>query len=58
MTQAYRLVNERQLYGVAAAFCVYLFFLLLIVTLDHEPPGEGDGELRRMTADERARIDR
>ena len=33
MTQAYRLVNERQLFGVAAAFCVYLFFLLLIVTL-------------------------
>ena len=33
VTQAYRLVSERQLYGVAAAFCVYLFFLLLIVTL-------------------------
>ncbi len=33
VTQAYRLVNERQLYGVAAAFCVYLFFLLLAVTL-------------------------
>jgi len=33
VTQAYRLVNDRQLYGVAAAFCVYLFFLLLIVTL-------------------------
>ena len=33
VTQAYRLVNERQLYGVAAAFCVYLFFLLLVVTL-------------------------
>ncbi|HYO41569.1 MAG TPA: sugar ABC transporter permease [Candidatus Limnocylindrales bacterium] len=33
VTQAYRLVNERQLYGVAAAFCVYLFFLLLAITL-------------------------
>jgi arabinogalactan oligomer / maltooligosaccharide transport system permease protein len=33
VTQAYRLVNERQLYGVAAAFAVYLFFLLLAVTL-------------------------
>ena len=33
VTQAYRLANERQLYGVAAAFCVYLFFLLLILTL-------------------------
>jgi arabinogalactan oligomer/maltooligosaccharide transport system permease protein len=33
VTQAYRLVNDRQLYGVAAAFCVYLFFLLLAVTL-------------------------
>jgi arabinogalactan oligomer / maltooligosaccharide transport system permease protein len=33
VTQAYRLANDRQLYGVAAAFSVYLFFLLLIVTL-------------------------
>ena len=33
VTQAYRLVNERQLFGVAAAFSVYLFFLLLAVTL-------------------------
>src|SRR5262245_32218483 len=33
VTQAYRLATDRQLYGVAAAFCVYLFFLLLIVTL-------------------------
>jgi arabinogalactan oligomer/maltooligosaccharide transport system permease protein len=33
VTQAYRLVQERQLYGIAAAFCVYLFFLLLVVTL-------------------------
>jgi arabinogalactan oligomer / maltooligosaccharide transport system permease protein len=33
VTQAYRLANDRQLYGVAAAFCVYLFFLLLVVTL-------------------------
>jgi arabinogalactan oligomer/maltooligosaccharide transport system permease protein len=33
VTQAYRLANDLALYGVAAAFCVYLFFLLLIVTL-------------------------
>ncbi|MEI7745414.1 MAG: sugar ABC transporter permease [Chloroflexota bacterium] len=33
VTQAYRLANDRQLYGVAAAFSVYLFFLLLAVTL-------------------------
>jgi arabinogalactan oligomer/maltooligosaccharide transport system permease protein len=33
VTQAYRLAQERQLYGIAAAFCVYLFFLLLIITL-------------------------
>jgi arabinogalactan oligomer/maltooligosaccharide transport system permease protein len=33
LTQAYRLVNENQLYGVAAAFCVYIFFILLALTL-------------------------
>ena len=33
VTQAYRLAAERRLFGVAAAFSVYLFFLLLIVTL-------------------------
>jgi arabinogalactan oligomer/maltooligosaccharide transport system permease protein len=33
VTQAYRLANDRQLFGVAAAFSVYLFFLLLVVTL-------------------------
>jgi arabinogalactan oligomer/maltooligosaccharide transport system permease protein len=33
VTQAYRLANDRQLFGVAAAFSVYLFFLLLLVTL-------------------------
>ena len=33
MTQAYRLAVDRQLLGVAAAFSVYLFFLLLAVTL-------------------------
>ena len=33
LTQAYRLVNENQLYGVAAAFCVYIFFILLGLTL-------------------------
>lgn len=33
VTQAYRLAVDRQLLGVAAAFAVYLFFLLLAVTL-------------------------
>ena len=33
VTQAYRLAIDRQLLGVAAAFSVYLFFLLLVVTL-------------------------
>jgi arabinogalactan oligomer/maltooligosaccharide transport system permease protein len=33
LTQAYRLVNEQHLYGPAAAFCVYIFFVLLALTL-------------------------
>ena len=33
VTQAYRLAYDRREFGVAAAFCVYLFFLLLIITL-------------------------
>lgn len=33
VTTAYRLINEQRLYGVAAAFCVYIFFILLIITL-------------------------
>ncbi len=33
VTTAYRLVNEQQLYGVAAAFCVFEFFILLALTL-------------------------
>jgi arabinogalactan oligomer / maltooligosaccharide transport system permease protein len=33
VTQAYRLAQERNLYGVAGAFSVYLFFLLLALTL-------------------------
>jgi arabinogalactan oligomer/maltooligosaccharide transport system permease protein len=33
VTQAYRLAYDLRLFGVAAAFAVYLFFLLLIVTL-------------------------
>ncbi len=33
LTQAFRLVNEQHLYGVAAAFCVYIFFVLLALTL-------------------------
>jgi arabinogalactan oligomer/maltooligosaccharide transport system permease protein len=33
VTQAYRLVNEQRLYGVAAAFSVIMFFILLVITL-------------------------
>lgn len=33
VTQAYRLVNDFQLYGVAAAFSVLMFFILLGLTL-------------------------
>jgi arabinogalactan oligomer / maltooligosaccharide transport system permease protein len=33
VTQAYRLVQERQLYGVAAAFAVMMFLLLLFLTI-------------------------
>jgi arabinogalactan oligomer/maltooligosaccharide transport system permease protein len=33
VTQAYRLVNDNKLYGVAAAFAIYMFFILLILTL-------------------------
>jgi arabinogalactan oligomer/maltooligosaccharide transport system permease protein len=33
VTEAYKLVNDFQLYGVAAAFSVLLFFLLLSITL-------------------------
>jgi len=33
VTEAYKLVNDYQLYGVAAAFSVMLFFLLLAITL-------------------------
>jgi arabinogalactan oligomer/maltooligosaccharide transport system permease protein len=33
VTQAYRLVNQNQLYGVGAAFAVIMFFILLTITL-------------------------
>lgn len=33
VTEAYRLVNDQRLYGVAAAFCVIMFFILLTLTL-------------------------
>ena len=33
VTIAYRLVNEQQLYGVAAAFAIFQFFILLAITL-------------------------
>ncbi len=33
VTQAYRLANDQKLYGVAAAFAVLMFFILLVLTL-------------------------
>lgn len=33
VTQAFKLVNDRQLYGIAAAFSVFMFFILLTITL-------------------------
>ena len=33
VTQAYTLVNANRLYGVAAAFGVFMFFILLAITL-------------------------
>jgi arabinogalactan oligomer/maltooligosaccharide transport system permease protein len=33
VTTAYRLVNEQRLYGIAAAFSVIIFFVLLVLTL-------------------------
>jgi arabinogalactan oligomer/maltooligosaccharide transport system permease protein len=33
VTQAYRLITEQRLYGVAAAFCMYIFIILLALTL-------------------------
>jgi arabinogalactan oligomer / maltooligosaccharide transport system permease protein len=33
VTQAFRLVNEQRLYGVAAAFAIIMFFILLGITL-------------------------
>lgn len=33
VTQAFRLVNEQHLYGVAAAFAIIMFFILLAITL-------------------------
>jgi arabinogalactan oligomer/maltooligosaccharide transport system permease protein len=33
VTQAFRLVNDQRLYGAAAAFSVFMFFILLVITL-------------------------
>jgi arabinogalactan oligomer/maltooligosaccharide transport system permease protein len=33
VTQAFKLVNPGQLYGVASAFSVMVFFILLLITL-------------------------
>ena len=46
VTQAYRLVNDRQLYGVAAAFSVIMFFLLLCITLVTNQLGKATAAMR------------
>ncbi|KXK16994.1 MAG: binding-protein-dependent transport system inner membrane protein [Chloroflexi bacterium OLB15] len=33
VTQAYKLIQQEQLYGVASAFAIIVFFILLIITL-------------------------
>jgi len=33
VTQAYKLVDEQRLYGVAAAFSIFIFFILLVITI-------------------------
>jgi arabinogalactan oligomer/maltooligosaccharide transport system permease protein len=33
VTTAFRLVSEQHLYGVAAAFAIFQFFILLVLTL-------------------------
>lgn len=33
VTQAFKLMNEQQLYGVAAAFCVFIFIILATISL-------------------------
>ena len=41
VTQAYTLVNPNGLYGVAAAFCVLIFFILLVLTLSQNRIARG-----------------
>ena len=45
VTQAYRLVNDQRLYGVAASFAVIMFFILLGDHAGHQPDGQGDQQL-------------
>ena len=33
VTQAFKLVNEQRLYGVAAAFAIFMFFIMLVITI-------------------------
>jgi ABC-type sugar transport system permease subunit len=33
VTAAYQLISQQHVYGVAAAFCVYIFIILLALTL-------------------------
>ena len=33
VTQSYKLIQQEQLYGAAAAFSIIVFFILLVITL-------------------------
>ena len=41
VTQAFKLVNPNGLYGIAAAFCVLIFFILLVLTLSQNRIARG-----------------
>ena len=46
VTQAFRLVTEQRLFGVAAAFAVIMFFILLVLTLLTNKVAKATRELR------------
>jgi len=50
VTGAYRLVNEQHLYGVAAAFSVIMFLILLALNDHHQQADESDGQLCGLSA--------
>ena len=50
VTIGYRLVQEQHLYGVAAAFAIFQFFILLAITLATNKLAHATAVVRRMTA--------